>query len=204
MNKIEAVIFDLGRVLVDVDLTRGIFKYTLQGKNPSEKEVLDALMRDTFYQEYACGRVSAETFHREFCKQLQLDLDFESFKKAWNDVFKSIPGILELVRQVKTQFKIGLLSDIGPLHWEHLQKTLPVLNLIEKPVLSYQIGYLKPVQEAYLIAAQSVETDPLNCLFIDDREVNVKGAQNVGMQAIHFQGITQLKADLQSHGICLM
>jgi len=127
-NMIEAVIFDLGRVLVDVDLTRGIFKYTLQEKSPSEKEVLDSLMRDSFYQEYACGRVSAEDFHQKFCETLKLDLDFESFKRAWNDVFKTIPGMQELVGQLKKKYKIGLLSDIGPLHWEHLKNTLSAWN----------------------------------------------------------------------------
>lgn len=203
MEKIEALIFDLGRVLVDVDLTRGIFKYTLQGKSPSEKEVLDTLMTDTYYQEYACGRVSARQFHQKFCNTLNLSLDFESFKAAWNDVFKTIPGMQEMVIQLKKKYKIGLLSDIGPLHWEHLNKILPVLKQINQPILSYKIGYLKPHREAYLLAAKSVEAAPANCLFIDDREVNVNGAHALGMKAVQFQGIMQLKKDLEDYGIHL-
>ena len=203
MNKIETVIFDLGRVLVDVDLTRGIFKYTLQDKNPSENEVLDSLMRDSYYREYACGRVSVTDFHQEFCAALNLELDFKSFKKYWNDVFKIIPGMQELVEQIKTKFKIGLLSDIGPLHWEHLNKTLPVLKLIDQPILSYEIGYLKPDPQAYLKVAESVKTAPENCLFIDDRAINVTGAKEIGMQAIQFSGVLRLKEDLKTYGIHL-
>lgn len=203
MNRIEAVIFDLGRVLVDVDLTRGIFKYTIQGKRPSETEVLDALMSDSFYQDYACGRVSASNFHQKFCQTLNLDLDFETFKQAWNDVFKPIPGMDEIVGRLKKEYNIGLLSDIGPLHWEHLYKTLPVLCLFDQPILSYQIGYLKPHTQTYLKAAQSVNADPQNCLFIDDREMNVAGAREFGMQAIRFRGILPLKEDLKNFGLNL-
>ncbi len=198
---IKAVIFDLGRVLVDVDLTKGIFKYTLSGEKPSEKQVLDSLMKDSFYQNYACGRIPAERFQQEFCRRLNLDMDFETFKIEWNNVFKPLSGMEELVRQVAKNYKIGLLSDIGPLHWEHLQKTLAVLELFPNPVLSYRIGLLKPDKKTYLLAADSVETSPENCLFIDDREVNVQGAIKTGMKALLFGGPVKLRQELQKMGI---
>lgn len=200
---IEAVIFDLGRVLVDVDLTKGIFKYTLSEEKPSEKQVLDSLMKDSFYQDYACGRFPAERFQQEFCRRLNLDMDFETFKNEWNNVFKPNPGMEKLVRQVAKNYKIGLLSDIGPLHWEHLQQTLTFLKLFPNPVLSYRIGLLKPDKKTYLLAADSVETAPERCLFIDDREVNVQGAEKTGMTALLFEGIEKLSADLKKMGITL-
>ncbi len=194
---IKAIIFDLGRVLVDVDLTKGIFKYTLSGETPSEKEVLDSLMKDSFYQNYACGRFPAEKFQQEFCRRLNLAMDFETFKKEWNDVFKPLPGMEKLVRQVAKTYKIGLLSDIGPLHWTHLQETLAVLNLFPNPVLSFRIGLLKPDKKTYLLAADSVETAPDRCLFIDDREINVQGAAETGMKALLFEGPEKLRKELQ-------
>ncbi len=187
----------MGRVLVDVDLTKGIFKYTLSGETPSEKEVLDSLMKDSFYQDYACGRFPAEKFQQEFCRHLNLDMDFETFKKEWNNVFKPIPGMGELVRQVSRNYNIGLLSDIGPLHWEHLYETLPVLKEFSNPVLSYKIGCLKPDNKTYLLAADSTGTAPENCLFIDDREINVQGAAKTGMKALLFEGPAKLRQELQ-------
>jgi len=200
-HKIKAIIFDLGRVLVGVDLTKGIFKYTQQENPKSEIQILDTLMHDSFYQDYACGKFTAEQFQQEFCRRLNLDFDFEAFKREWNDVFKTIPGMEALVTKLSTTYKIGLLSDIGPLHWEHLMETLPVLERIEKPVLSYQIGFLKPEKATYLKAAESVQTEPKSCLFIDDREVNVNGAKSAGMQAIVFSGIEQLSRDLITLGL---
>ena len=205
MNKtnhtIKAIIFDLGRVLVDVDLTKGIFKYTQQANPKSEKQILDTLMNDSFYQDYASGKFTAEQFQREFCRRLNLDFDFEAFKREWNGVFKTIQGMEALVAKLSTTYKIGLLSDIGPLHWEHLKNTLPVLKRFKKPVLSYKIGFLKPDKSTYLKAAESVQTEPQSCLFIDDREVNVQGAKKAGMQAIVFRGIEQLSRDLSTLGL---
>jgi len=198
---IKAVIFDLGRVLIDVDLTKGIFKYTLSGKAPSEKQVLDTLMKDSFYQDYACGRFPAERFQQEFCRRLNLDMDFETFKKEWNNVFKPIPEMEGLVRQVSKKYQTGLLSDIGPLHWEYLYETLPVLKTFSNPLLSYKIGILKPDEETYLLAAESAGTVPEKCLFIDDREINVQGAEKAGMKALLFKGPAKLRSDMQKMGI---
>lgn len=194
---IRAVIFDLGRVLIDVDLTKGIFKYTISKKTPSEKQVLDSLMKDSFYQKYSCGYFSAEQFQQGFCRRLNIKMDFDTFKTEWNNVFKPIPGMEELVEKVAGKYKTGLLSDIGPMHWEHLLKTLPVLKRFPNPVLSYRIGLLKPEKEAYLLAADSVGVPPAECLFIDDREVNVRGAEKAGMKALLFEGIEKLHADLK-------
>ncbi len=198
---IQAIIFDLGRVLVDVDLTRGIFKYTISGKPPSEKQVLDSLMKDSFYQDYACGRFPAEKFQKEFCRRLNLDMDFETFKKEWNNVFKPIPGMDELVRRIHKTYPTGLLSDIGPLHWEHLSETLPLLKLFSNPVLSFRIGILKPNKKTYLLAADSVGIAPEYCLFIDDREINVQGAEKAGMKTLLFESPAKLRKELQKMGI---
>ena len=198
---IEAIIFDLGRVLIDVDLKKGIFKYTLSAKASSEKEVLDSLMKDSFYQDYACGRFSAEQFQEEFCRRLNLAMDFKTFKKEWNNVFKPVHGMEELVNNVHANYKVGLLSDIGPLHWEYLQERLPVLKYFPNPVLSYKIGFLKPDKETYRLAADSTGVAPEKCLFIDDREVNVQGAKKVGMKALLFEGPEKLRNDLKKMGI---
>ena len=81
---------------------------------------------------------------------------------------------------------------------------LPWIKDANNPVLSYRIGYLKPEPKIYLAAAESVETTPQQCLFIDDREINVDGAQSLGMQSIQFTGIEKLRQDLAALGILSM
>jgi HAD superfamily hydrolase (TIGR01509 family) len=153
------------------------------------------------YRDYAEGRMSVEEFYKTFCERAGLNLDFSSFKKEWNAVFKPMKGMDKIVREVRNSYKTGLLSDIGPLHWEYLNKKMAVLKNFNNPVLSYRIGFLKPHPQTYLLAADSVETLPKQCLFIDDREVNIKGAKKTGMQAIQFRNPVQLRRDLKSMGV---
>ncbi len=195
---IDAIIFDLGRVLVDIDLTKGVFKYLPALESGQDEKVLNQLFRDTVYREYAEGRMPVEEFYQLFCERAGLTLDFPSFKKEWNAVFRPMRGMDVIVRETGKKFKLGLLSDIGPLHWEHLYNEMPLLQNFANPVLSYRIGFLKPHPQTYLLAADSVETLPGRCLFIDDRAVNVEGAQAVGMQAIQFQNPAQLRTDLKA------
>jgi HAD superfamily hydrolase (TIGR01509 family) len=60
---------------------------------------------------------------------------------------------------------------------------------------------MKPEKEIYMIAAKNVNQKLGNCLFMDDRESNVKGAIEAGMQAIQFRDVEKLKADLGQLGI---
>jgi FMN phosphatase YigB (HAD superfamily) len=162
----------------------------------TEKEILDKLMKDTVYQKYATGKMSAQDFYKAFCKAANLKVEFEQFKHLWNDVFMPMHGINEIVTELAAKYPLGLLSDIGPLHWEYVQDKIKVLKYFKNPVLSYRIGYLKPAKETFLLAADSVGFQPNQCLFIDDRDVNVKGAIATGMQAIRFTSAEQLRQDL--------
>jgi putative hydrolase of the HAD superfamily len=179
-------------------LTAGVFKYLPALQSGQDEKILNQLFRDTVYRDYAEGRRSVEEFYKTFCERAGLNLDFSSFKKEWNAVFTPMVGMDKIVQEVSKLYKLGLLSDIGPLHWEYLKKEIALLKNFNNPVLSYRIGYLKPHPQTYLLAADSVETLPEQCLFIDDREVNVKGAQKTGMQAIQFKNPKQLRRDLKT------
>ena len=58
---------------------------------------------------------------------------------------------------------------------------------------------MKPNPEIYLTAADNVNTPPQKCLYIDDLEMNVKGARAVGMTAIRFENAEQLKIALEHY-----
>jgi len=197
-QNIEAIIFDLGRVLVDIDLSGGVFKYLPALESAQDEKVLNQLFRDTVYRDYAEGRMSVEKFYKLFCQRAKLNLDFEAFKREWSAVFMPMKGMKTIVKQLSANFKLGLLSDIGPLHWAHLQENLPLLKYFNNPVLSFRIRYLKPQPQTYRLAADSVESEAVHCLFIDDREINIKGAQKLGMRAIQFHTPKQLRQDLKN------
>lgn len=67
----------------------------------------------------------------------------------------------------------------------------------------YPQGVRKPAREAYerAMAHLAPRVPASQLLFIDDREVNIKGAQEAGLPALLFKGAEQLEADLKAAGL---
>ncbi|HUU02318.1 MAG TPA: HAD-IA family hydrolase [Myxococcota bacterium] len=201
MPKPEAVIFDLGRVLVGVDVSRGLWKRllaTLEKQNSATPA--GRAWRET-YSLFATGQMPPGEFHTRVCRLLGQEMPYPDFVGQWCDVFYDLQGAQETLRAVAAQLPTGLLSDTDPLHWRHEIDRNSWLSLIERPTLSFETGVLKPAREAYRAAARNVGVEPASCLFIDDLEENVAGAREVGMQALLFTGHPELGIGLARVGV---
>lgn len=200
-SDIQAVIFDMGRVLVNIDnqlLVEKLFK----GLNTNDPQELGRhTMSDPAMVEFNCGRIPDEEFHRRMCEQYGLEPNFETFKSLWCEIFYPMDGMEDLVRSVSKKTTVGLLSDTDPIHWNFIRNRWPWIGQIKNPTLSYEIGVMKPNAAIYLAAAQHVRTPPPQCLFIDDLQANVDGARAVGMQGLLFEGVKPLSQKLDSMGL---
>ena len=107
-----------------------------------------------------------------------------------------MPGMEELFREVAGRYRVGILSDTDPLHWHAIRTMMPWLEAVERPTLSYEVGYLKPHPEMFTAAARNCGSAKEQCLFIDDLAGNVDGARYFGMQALIFNGQEKLRRDL--------
>ncbi|MBN1126098.1 MAG: HAD family phosphatase [Sedimentisphaerales bacterium] len=193
----EAVIFDLGRVLVDVDIHK--LSRNVLARLPEEdpEQVVEQIMKDDLMVRYNTGRISSEKFHTSLCEKFGLTVGFEEFARLWCGIFSPMNGMEEIVRRLERNVRLGLLSDTDPLHWDYLSGNFPFLSVFSQPTLSYQVGVMKPHKEIYLQASRHVDTPVEKCLYIDDLSHNVFGAKAVGMQAVQFTGPDRLDILLQ-------
>ncbi|MBD3226411.1 MAG: HAD-IA family hydrolase [Caldithrix sp.] len=201
MQNIQAIVFDLGRVLVDVDLSRGLLKFVPNTDHKDDLQLMEELFSDPLFMDYGKGKYTPEDFFAMVKDRWQLDISFHQFKEKWCDVFHPMPGMDRLIQQLGKSYKLGLLSDVDPLHWTYVKENYIFINVIENPTLSFQIGYLKPHPNTYAEACKNVGVDPPNCLFIDDRQINVQGARAFGMQAVQFKGNQELMKYLKQNGL---
>lgn len=195
----DAVIFDIGGVLVDVDTTRGLWARLL-GMEPSEL-TLERLVSNDIFREFGTGRVSAEAFHTDACRRLGEDWDFRAFEARWCEIFQPMPGMAELVDEVAAVRPVGICSDTEPIHWGFLSREFPLVSRISKPSLSFEVGRLKPDPEFFLQAARDVGVAADRCFFTDDLPRNVEGARRAGMDAEVFQGADELRRQLAARGV---
>ena len=195
MNK-KAIIFDLGRVLVDLDIDKGIFAFF--GADPSKgmDNAVQEILDNPVFKKFNQGAFGPEEFYQQLKKLFGLKMSFEEFADKWCGIFSVMPGMYELVEKLSKNYKLGLLSDTDPMHWRFLKTNYPITKFFAKPVLSYEVKITKPAVEIFRIAAKSVEAEPENCIYIDDLPKNVAGAESVGMKGIKFISAEQLAGEL--------
>jgi len=196
-NRVKAVIFDLGRVLIKVDFTRGLFRFYVSDNRSSDEQILQKIFKDPLFINFSTGKMTPAAVHETLRTKYGLNLEYHKFVEEWCNIFDANPDMERLARQVARRMPVGLLSDIDQLHWQFCQKKFSFLSIFSSPTLSFEIGALKPDPYCYIQAANNTGYPAENCLFIDDREINVAGAEAVGMQAIHFTSPGQLKRDLK-------
>lgn len=99
-------------------------------------------------------------------------------------------------------FKIGILSN----NTSKLRKEIEakgIHNLTDAILISSEIGFQKPHQEAFLHLFEKLDVLPQETIFIDDARKSLEKAAEIGYHPILFRDNDQLKKDLQNFGIYL-
>lgn len=191
---LEAIVFDLGRVLVDVDYQRGLFPLLHSAAQTSH--AASEVYRQPIFKQLNRGDIGPEEFYRQLDAIHELGMDFDDFARAWCDVFHPMEEMERLVATLAQRFPLALLSDTDPLHWTHLRTRLDCVEHFRAIVLSYETGVMKPAQAAFEAATEALGVPAERCLFIDDRADNVRGARRAGMDAVRFRGLAALRREL--------
>lgn len=107
-------------------------------------------------------------------------------------------ALVQLVRELKKTYKIGLLSNIGAhSFYGELFSHDEAAELFDAVVLSSDIHVVKPHPEAFLHTAERLEVSPDECIMIDDLVDNIAGARAVSMTGIVYTSVAKLRQDLE-------
>ena len=117
-------------------------------------------------------------------KEYNLDIDVDEIRKIYLKSDGDFnPEALALLKKIKDKgYKIYILSDLKETDFGDFQEHVSV-DLYDKFYKSYEIGYTKPDREIFEYVINDIGIDPSNILFFDDKEKNVNGAKEVGIDA---------------------
>lgn len=194
---IQHVIFDLGRVLVEVDLK----PFTAEFCREFHIDLL-ALSKDEgngAYLDFQLGKISGEEFHRLTCAHYGRFVPLPRFKKIWLSMLAGpVPGTSELVdRLYERGLSLSLLSNTDQWHFEYCQEKISALQKFERVFLSYEMKMKKPDAEIFWTVAEVLKAKPQQCLFIDDLKENIEAAGRLQFQTILFQNGDRLREELK-------
>ncbi len=188
--------FDLGRVLVDFTVEQ-MCRQMAEVAQTTVEEIQKVLFSDGLELRYERGQFSTEEFYEEFCTRIGKRVDFARLLHAAADIFTWKPESAALaVYLQQAGYRLGILSNTSPVHWEHCYRRYCVLReTFSTYALSYQVQHLKPEPGIYLAAAQLAGCPPEEIFFVDDHLPNVEGARAVGFDAVQYTRPAEL-ADL--------
>jgi putative hydrolase of the HAD superfamily len=191
MQKIEAIIFDLGGVILNIDynLTRRAFEnYGINNFN----EMYSQAAADDLFDDLETGKIKEVDFYKEFNKHTGLILSEDKIQTAWNAMLLNFrEKSLEFIDSLQTKYKLFLLSNTNHIHLKAFNKIYlenkrdkPFENFFNKAYYSCEIGLRKPNANIYEFVLRENNLDAGKTLFVDDSAQNIEAAKTLGMQTI--------------------
>jgi HAD superfamily hydrolase (TIGR01509 family) len=202
-EKIRAIIFDIGRVLVRLDIA-GAMK-GLAGKiSLSPEETWSAIEHDPSWRDWQEGRMAPRDWQLHICRRLGVEISFEEFSEIWNRVLDPKPNIEPaLLEQLSRKYRLAVLSNTDPIHVAALEKNFDFFRYFKHRIYSCSVGASKPSPIIFREALRACKVTAENALYIDDVSAYVDAARQLGMKGIVFQSPEQLAEDLKSLGLVL-
>lgn len=98
------------------------------------------------------------------------------------------PEALDTINRVhQAGLRLAILSnELDLFYGRDLKKNLPFLSKFQVIVDASHSEILKPDHQAYLACISELGLNPAECVFVDDQLRNIRGAEEVGMQVVHF------------------
>lgn len=201
--KLRAIIFDIGRVLVRVDVSRAV-QGLATGTPMSPADLWSAIEKDPRWPDLQEGRIGARDWYLHLNERLGGGLTFEQFMQAWNRALDPVPIHPDsFFESLAKHYRLALLSNTDPIHSRHLEDTYSFFNFFPIRIYSYAVGSSKPNPHIYKEALRALKVRADEALFIDDIPAYVEAAQRLGLSGIRFQSVEQLASDLQLLGVDL-
>ncbi len=200
---VEAVLFDYGLVL------------TGPPHPPAWARMKSALQADevpfhTAYwrtrHDYDRGALTGERYWRAVANDLGQSLDgdtLETLIEADNELWTqpNQPMIDWAAALQEAGVRTGILSNLGDAMEAGVMAHFPWLHAFYHRTFSHRLGIAKPELAIYRHAAEGLGVEPERVLFIDDREDNIAGARQAGMQTIRYTDFKAFQAAMHTAGL---
>jgi putative hydrolase of the HAD superfamily len=187
---VEALLFDLGGVLIEIRFERALAHWGACAGMPVDA-IRPRFAFDETLARYERGEIGAAAYFASLRQSLGIDIPDEDFALGWNAIFvDEIPGVSALLRSVEPHAPLYVFSNTNEDHQrEWSTRFAGLLTPFRTVFVSNELGKRKPTPEAFHAVAQAMDVPPERILFFDDTPANVEGALAVGMQAVHVRSI---------------
>jgi HAD superfamily hydrolase (TIGR01509 family) len=183
MNQ-PAIIFDLGKVLVDFDYSTAARK--VAARSSKAPEDLHAFLGSSpLLVEYESGRLTRGQFFAAVRDAVGFCGDITEFGKFFAEIFSPIEPMIALHAELRQRgLPTYIFSNTNDLAVEHIRRDFPFFKNFNGHIYSYEIGAMKPQPEIYAAMEKMSGRRGADLIYIDDRLENVEAGSVRGWRAI--------------------
>jgi putative hydrolase of the HAD superfamily len=198
----DALLFDLGRVVLDIDFDKAIACWAGHaGCEPSD--IAKRFVRAEAYRHHEIGRISDAAYFESLRAALGITLSDAQFLEGWNAIFAGeMPDIAGHLARAAARVPLYAFSNTNNAHVEHFSvKYAGVLGHFREIFLSSSIGLRKPDAKAYDHVVKAIGVPAGRIVFFDDSAENIEGARARGLTAVHVTSPADVADALAALGI---
>jgi len=201
VEKIRNIIFDLGGVILNIDMKKTELALQQLGIDTFSQLMSPASVQ-SFFREYEAGKIDNASFIRSIQSLSPKASTEKEIVNAWNALLLDFPADrIELLKQLRKKYRLFLLSNTNAIHHEQFQRQLYQLtgkyleDFFDRAYYSHMIGLCKPDVACFQFVINENNLNPSETLFVDDSEANINGAKEAGLSVLHIKpGITIMDA----------
>lgn len=204
--KIKNIIFDLGNVIIDLDIPRTRQEMERLMRHPDKmSDIFEEI--EKAIQVYEVGDLSDELFINAMIKHAHPHVYAQQVIRAWNAMLIDIPmERLEFINELRMAgYKTFLLSNTNNIHLEWVNKYMKknyemdsLDSYFDKSYYSHLIKRRKPEVSCFEYVLADADINAEESLFIDDFFANIEGAKQAGLHTIYLTGGHDVISTLKS------
>lgn len=199
----KALIFDMGGVLVDLDMDacKKAFKEGL-GFNEID-EILDPCHQKGIIGDMESGDVGPDEFRDYVMKRSRPGVTPDDVDHAFHKILVGVePYKFDLLHRLSKDYDLYILSNNNPVALRRASEIFseggfPMETSFRKCYFSYQMKTVKPSEKFYKTVIADIGLPVEEMLFIDDSKANVQASIDAGLPAVWYEPGTDLAQTLE-------
>ena len=187
---IKAVVFDMGGVIVRLNMDRCIDSFKKLAGFEDIEDYLDRFHQKGFISDLEEGKTQPEDFYRECLKHSRPGTTVETAHFCFCSLLDGLEkDTLDLIRSLLGRYDLYVLSNNNPISRGYFRDMMELEGLdtdevFKKEFYSYELKLLKPSREIYERVIEGVGAKPEEILFIDDARDNIEAAAALGIRTL--------------------
>lgn len=194
---IKTVIFDIGNVLLLFSHEKMLLQFSELLDVPFA-DLKQKILAEKLLQEYELGNITTDHWFENIASLSKRKPSKSDFLNAMGDIFRENFPLTAFIPLLKKQgIRLLLLSNINEAHFDYIKRHFEITHAFDDAILSYKVRSSKPQKAIYQAVLNAAQAEAYECFYIDDISEHVTAAKALGLDAVIFESVEQIKKALE-------